>query len=800
MSEEIKPIIKVEVGDSEKSVKGLKQEISDLRDKILNLTKGTDEYNEAVEQLQQNQRDLDNVMALTKKNAPALDGSYDALTQKMSLLKKEWRATADEAKRADLGQQIDEINNQLKEMDASVGNFQRNVGNYVSHWEGMPEVTKDFGAAMAEMRTEIEPTKMKFESVGNIASGLASGFAAAQGAMALLGIESDDFQQTMIKLQGAIALAQGIGGLSGLVEGIGKAKVAFEGFKTTIKSVTAAMSTTGWIAVIMAVITAVTLLVSWVQSAKKSTDEYGLSLKEQKKLNKELASSVGDVYAEYRILQREYENLDSLESKKKWIEENAGAFEALGIAINDVNDADAVFVTQSEAVIAALKARAKAEALRDKYKQELVKAEEKKAELATAPEFQRISTSRPTLPDNLTNLGHTDEDWEYQHSGGYDASGVFVPKSEKAKEYLEQQLKIQEKAIDNEVEAVWGKRMTDAQAEAEKAAKAIKQYQKKDKKDGDKKTKTIDELVNEALERINDIEIEDIPIEVDTNLTLKDDDKKLGLYEKLANGRIAYAERVAQREIDLNNASSLSDEEKAQKELEIRQRLEEEKLRILQEYKAKADSTSDWQSQLALQQDIADQEVAITVAKNEAIIQSEQQRKEKTQKILSDVSAAIGAAAQLTQGIMEIAQAKAEEDGEISEEEAKKIKGLQYATASINMLQGAITAFASAMQLGPILGPILGGVNAAAVIAMGTANLMKIKNTDITGSVSSGAQAAVTPNSNVFGTDIPFSYTRQVTGASEVDALNQDTRVYVLESDITDAVNKQKTRVAEASF
>ena len=116
------------------------------------------------------------------------------------------------------------------------------------------------------------------------------------------------------------------------------------------------------------------------------------------------------------------------------------------------------------------------------------------------------------------------------------------------------------------------------------------------------------------------------------------------------------------------------------------------------------------------------------------------------------------------------------------------------------MLQGAITAFSSAMQLGPVLGPIVGGVNAAAVVAMGTANLMKIRNTDLTGSVSSGAMGAVTPNSNVFGTDIPFSYTRNVTGQSEVDSLNEPVKVYVTESDITDAVNKSKVRVEEASF
>lgn len=781
MAEVLTPLIKVDVGESEKSVKGLKQEISDLRDKILNLTKGTDEYNEAVEQLQQNQRDLDNVMALTKKNATALEGSYDALTQQMSLLKKEWRATADEAKRADLGKQIDEINNQLKEMDASVGNFQRNVGNYVSHWEGMPEVTKDFGTSMREMSESIEPTKMKFESVGNIASGLASGFAAVQGAAALLGIENEDLEKTFVKLQAAMALAQGIGGLSGLVEGVGKAKVAFDGMLTSIKNVTKAMSATGWIAVIMAAIAVVAMLVSWIRNAKKSTDEYGLSLEKQKELNKDLSKSVGDVYAEYRVLKKEYEKLDSLKSKKKWIEDNASAFDALGLSISGVNDADRVFITQSEQVIAAMKARAKAEALKEKYKEAIVEAEGKKGQLK---EQSVIYTGDGVLPE----LANADE-WEYVWGGGQSGAGHFKPlTSDAPKNYL----KAQEKAIDDAVDAMWGKRWEDAENAAKELETKIKGLVKGDD------TLTLDDYLKMAAENMEPVVIEDIPIEI------KDPEIKetnLGLYEKLANNRIASAERVAQREIDLNNASKLSDEEKAQKELEIRQRLEEEKLRILKEYKAKADETQDWQSQLELYQEIADAEVAITVAKNEAIIASEERRKEKQTEIITNISAALTAAGSITQGILDITQAAAEKDEEISEQEAKRIKGMQYATASINMLAGITAALSGCFTTKT--GPwdwVLAGVQAASIAAAGTANLMRIRNTDITGEISSGAQTAVTPSSNVFGTDIPYSYTRQLTGASEVDSLNEPIKVYVTESDITDAVNHSKVRIEESSF
>lgn len=803
--EEIKPIIRVDVGESEQTVKGLKKEISELKDRILNLKKGSDDYNTAVEQLQADQRKLNEVMALTKKEAVAVEGSYDALTHQMSLLKKEWRATADEAKRADLGKQIDEINQQLKEMDASVGNFQRNVGNYVSHWEGMPEVTKDFGAAMREMNEQIEPTKQKFESVGKIASGLAAGFATVQGAAALLGLENEDLEKTMVKLQAAISLVAGAKGIGDLVEGLGKAKVAFQGLGTTVKSVSKAMGASGWIAVILLVVGAIAGLVTWIKKSKDETDKYNLSLKEQKELQSDLASSMNDVVAEFKTFQRQYSSLNTDDEKKRWIEENASAFNQMGLEINSVNSADKVFITQSDAVIAALKARAKAEALMDKYKEAVKKGEDQKVELQ-GKQVRGILTGDGKLPEGLNP-----DDWQYEWGGGQSGAGIFKPKTDAANEYLDNRLKAQEQAIDNQIEAIWGTRLEEAEKEAKAAEAKVSEYIKKDNKGGNNKgggnkdkKKTIEELLKEVSDKLYEeaanMEIEDIPIEVDTDITLKDEEKKLGIYEKLANERIAYYERVAQREIDLNSVSELSAEEKAQKELEIKQKLEEDKLRILQEFKQKADGTNDWISSIELQQDIADQEVAIQVEKNRRIIESDEERKEKQTKIIGDVSAALSAAGQLTQGIMEIVQAKAEEDGEISEQEAKRIKGLQYATATINMLQGAISAYAAAQTIPPPLGPILGGVNAAAVIAMGTANLMRIKNTDITGSVSSGAQAAVTPNSNVYGTDIPFSYTKQVTGASEIDALNQDTRVYILESDIQESNKKVQVRESESSF
>lgn len=833
--EEIKPIIKVEVGDSERTVKSLKKEISDLKDTILNLKKGSTEYNDAVEQLTAAQRDLNEVQALTKKTATALDGSYDALVHTMSQLKKEWRATNDEAKRNELGKQIAEINQELKDLDAELGNYQRNVGNYVSHWEGMPEVTKDFGAAMREMNESIEPTKQKFEAVGKISSGLASGFAVVQGSMALLGVESENLEKTFVKLQAAMAIMQGVKGIGDLVEGFGKAKVAFQGFGDKLKVVTKLFGGGGsgtaagtLVAGCTAAVAAFALVAAAAIAVAGNLDKLKQKIKgfseadeaaiAAAKLNTELtklsSQSASEKITRVKQLADAYNDLgDDLNAKKQFVEQYAGELEDMGIKMTDVNDAENVFKNETDNYINALMARAKANAIAKKAEEDYARFLEERAvleeEVATQKAKQNAGTPDKSFWQNMgeaiimgsnselaapieanTNLV---EDWTE------DIAAENVRKAEQA-------------VVDatKKADAALEKAFNEAKALNEQADKYLKGGNKPTGGGGgggsNTKTKTPEEALAEALEKaqaelaksIDNIEFEDVDIPDVEPIKLKEE--KGGINAQYAKGNIDYYEKVLQRELALNDISDKSDEEKYERKNQLLIANEEKKLAILKEYQQKAKEEGDWQSQLALQQDIADQEVAIQVEKNRQIIESDEKRKEKQNQIIGDVSAALSAAGQLTQGIMEIVQAKAEEDGEISEQEAKRIKGLQYATASINMLQGAISAYAAAQTIPPPLGPILGGVNAAAVIAMGTANLMKIKNTDITGSASSGAQAAVTPNSNVFGTDVPFSYTKQVTGASEVDALNQDTRVYILESDIQESNNRVQVRENESSF
>lgn len=128
-------VLSVDVSGAITNIKEYKQHIDGLKGTLLGLEKGTEEYNAVAKQLVKEQQKLTEVMDVAKGKGEAVEGSYDNLSKTMSELKKQFKATGDEAERANLALKINDINDQLKDMDASVGVFSRNVGNYSQAYE-----------------------------------------------------------------------------------------------------------------------------------------------------------------------------------------------------------------------------------------------------------------------------------------------------------------------------------------------------------------------------------------------------------------------------------------------------------------------------------------------------------------------------------------------------------------------------------------------------------------------------------------------------------------------------------------
>lgn len=142
-----------------------------------------------------------------------------------------------------------------------------------------------------------------------------------------------------------------------------------------------------------------------------------------------------------------------------------------------------------------------------------------------------------------------------------------------------------------------------------------------------------------------------------------------------------------------------------------------------------------------------------------------------------------------------------EQNGKQSEKELRKNKALRIASATIEMLNGAVSAYSAAQSLGVPLGPILGAANAAAVIAAGTANINKIKSTEPGGSAVSAASSfsrGAAVNAPAVVNTVPL--TRSLTGVAEEERLNASQRVVLVWSDVEEASRKVALTHAEASF
>lgn len=155
---------------------------------------------------------------------------------------------------------VKSIKTELREAKAEAINMARQFG------ENSTEATRA-AEKVAKLKDEIEDLGLKikgvnpdkFQRLADLGSGIANGFAAAQGAMALFGTESKDLEKTMVKLQGAIALSQGLQGLKDMklmFSGLGEVAVS------SLNKIKIALGETGLGLAIIAASALITTLIS----------------------------------------------------------------------------------------------------------------------------------------------------------------------------------------------------------------------------------------------------------------------------------------------------------------------------------------------------------------------------------------------------------------------------------------------------------------------------------------------------------------------------------------------------------
>lgn len=211
-------------------------------------------------------------------------------------------------------------------------------------------------------------------------SGVAGAFSTAQGAVALFAGENENLQKIMLKVQAFMSITMGLQQVANalnkdsafMLVTVAKAKellsaatnrltVALGGSVVAAKALMATLT----FGLSVAITAAIYLWDKYSSKAKDATKANEEAKKVFDEYHKSTASKSADLVGKYQRLRDEYNNLKSAAEKQEWIKNNASEFDSLSLSVNNLTDADNVFIKNTKSVVKALELRAKALALQE---------------------------------------------------------------------------------------------------------------------------------------------------------------------------------------------------------------------------------------------------------------------------------------------------------------------------------------------------------------------------------------------------------------------------------------------------
>ena len=299
--------------------------------------------NAAIEANRQKRNEASRDMRTQIKIYQAAEGSLNQLRAQLVQMKNAYADMSDlgtkEAK--EMLAAIQQTNTKVSEIEQSMGVYSRNVGNYSSAFNGL-------GMSVQQIVRELPAATI----------GLNTFFLAISNNLPIL---TDEIKRAR--------------DMNEQLKASGQSTVPV--WKQLVSSIFS------WQTAMMVAITVMSMygkeIMNWIGNLIKGENELKKIQEEftefVKKLNEEWIDSVsrsaGQQIAEYRKLSREYDSLGkNMQAKKKFINDNQEAFRRLGFSVTSVTDAENLFIGNTEAVVKALTARAKAAA----YEENITKA------------------------------------------------------------------------------------------------------------------------------------------------------------------------------------------------------------------------------------------------------------------------------------------------------------------------------------------------------------------------------------------------------------------------------------------
>ena len=149
------------------------------------LAQSTAELNITTKLLNKEKRDITRTIELETQKAQNQDGTYKNLDATLQIMKRDYKALSEEernsAKGQELLQKIQSTDKTLKEFDSSIGQYQRNVGNYSGALQGLNGVFSVFGVQIDGQLDQLNQIRA---SVNQVITALTAQKSATEGMVA----------------------------------------------------------------------------------------------------------------------------------------------------------------------------------------------------------------------------------------------------------------------------------------------------------------------------------------------------------------------------------------------------------------------------------------------------------------------------------------------------------------------------------------------------------------------------------------------------------------------------------------
>lgn len=306
-------------------------------------------------------REANQIAQLQATIANSAEGSYNRLSAQYALNKIRLnQMSAAEREAADSGKKLEAETNtiyqQMIKLQEATGNYRLSVGHYQKTWDGL-------GTSISQVVRELPAAAVSLNTF-------------------FLGISNN---------------------IPMVVDEINKLRkknelLSAEGKETVSVTKSIVKSLFSWNTALVVLLTVFSMygkeIITWIdrtfagRDAAKSFEDALEDLNDE--LGKGSTGSYGQQIAVLRRLSENWKDLgDNIKAQTQWIKDNEKEFSKLGITIDSINDANNAFVDNTESVVAAYKARAKAEAALNVVSQQYQKllVAENKAELEKVREY-----------------------------------------------------------------------------------------------------------------------------------------------------------------------------------------------------------------------------------------------------------------------------------------------------------------------------------------------------------------------------------------------------------------------------